>query len=138
MADVDHASLIALRLGHLGMIQGVVDRLAGQSATVKNFCLTLVAGAIALAFSNHLSSPLWIALAAPLLFVGLDAYYLGLERAFRTLYEEVAGRDLSEAGQLSMKQRPSGTISALRSPAILPFYLPQIIVAALLIWKVQP
>lgn len=94
--------LIGARLGHLNMIQGVVSRLATFSASAKNFCITVLAALIGVAFQQNLP---WLFLAAAFVvisFAALDVYYLAQERRFRELYSEVAARTLVDASQFDM------------------------------------
>jgi hypothetical protein len=135
MCTLDAASQVSLRMGHLGMIESVISRLSSHSATVKNFCLTVSAGVFALAVTNSEEQLLWIAVAAPLLFAFLDAYYLGIERAFRDFYHTVANRPLSEAGSVNMDQETARPLKAFISPTVWPFYVPQSVVALLVIWR---
>ena len=46
--------LLSARVGHLNMIQGVVSRLATFSANAKNFCITVVAALLGIAFQQYL------------------------------------------------------------------------------------
>src|SRR5262252_1284518 len=75
---------------HLKMIQGVINRLAGNSFSIKGWSLTLVAAIIAFAVGKDAGSlTILFALAAAIpvvFFWGLDAYYLNLERQFQSLY----------------------------------------------------
>lgn len=138
MADLDQGSLVTLRMGHLGMIESVISRLSGHSATVKNFSLTVYVGVLALAVSETEPALLWIAALAPILFAALDAYYLGIERSFRDFYGTVAMRPLSEATNVAMDQATPRPLSAFGSPVVWPFYLVQAIVAGVAIWKGLP
>ncbi|MFG3639057.1 hypothetical protein ACGF3C_02135 [Micromonospora sp. NPDC047762] len=72
---------------HLQMIQAVVARLSSQSTTVKGWCVT-VASAL-LGFGANSTRPAVAVLAVYVVaaFAALDAYYLSLERAYRTLYQ---------------------------------------------------
>ena len=117
------------------MIESVISRLSGHSATVKNFCLTVSAGAFALAVTNSETQLLWIAVIAPALFGLLDAYYLAIERAFRDFYRTVADRPLSEARNVAMEQEGASLHKALLSFTVWPFYVPQSVVGLLVIWK---
>lgn len=125
-------SLVQLRLGHLGMIQDVVTRLAGYSATVKNFCITVVAGAIVATYAGNKADLLWIAVIAVILFAALDAYYLALERSFRAFYDKVADRPLAQASNLTIRRGSFSWPRALWSASVLPFYFPQVVVVAVL------
>lgn len=86
------------------MIETVIARLSGHSAAVKNFCLTLYGGVMALSVAQNQPKLLSIAVSAPMLFGLLDAYYLGVERSFRDFYRSVANRPLLEAEKLTMDQ----------------------------------
>ena len=39
--ELDPGKIAELRVKHLEMVQGVVTRLAGQGATIKNYCITV-------------------------------------------------------------------------------------------------
>ena len=65
---------------HLEMIQGIMTRIAGYGASLKNYCLTLTTAVCG--FAITLQRPLVAALALlPLvIFAVLDAQYLRVER----------------------------------------------------------
>jgi len=75
-------------LKHLDILQSIVSRLAQHSSICKNWCVTLVAGVLVLAFSKDVrvevrsSAPL-IACILIMIFWAVDAYYHSLERQFR-------------------------------------------------------
>lgn len=123
---------VQLRLGHLNIVQGIIGRLAGYSATVKNFSITLAAAAVAVNLSEDQNGLLGIAIAAVGLFMVIDAYYLAQEKAFRDLYDEIATRPLSEAADLRIDRHNLQPLRALRSFSVWGFYLPQLVVAGLL------
>jgi hypothetical protein len=129
--------LVDLRVAHLNMIQGVIGRMSGFSAGVKNFCVTISAAIIAVAFQKHVPMLVWAAIAVVLIFFVMDAYYLALEKRYRDLYEEVIGRPFTDAAQLSLKPPApsiSTTIKAARSPSVIGFYVLLLIgIVALLI-----
>jgi hypothetical protein len=104
------ADHLTARIEHLKMLQNVIDRMAGASASMKRYCLLVVAAAIA--FAATTDSPL-IALAAALLtavFWALDAMYLRQERWFRALYDEVRGEPSERAPDFRIA--PDATIRA--------------------------
>jgi hypothetical protein len=77
------------RLDHL---QGIIQRLAGNSFLFKGWAVTLVSAVLGFALKDANSLPLaYLALVPILLFWGLDAYYLALERNVRKLYNDGAG-----------------------------------------------
>ena len=74
---------------HLDILQSIVNRLAQNSSTCKNWCITLVAGVLVLAFSKDVqdcvrsAAPI-IACIPIMIFWWIDAYYHSLERQFRS------------------------------------------------------
>ncbi|MEP2717330.1 hypothetical protein [Pseudophaeobacter sp.] len=49
MADDQERLWIDMHMKHLEMLQGVVTRMAGNSASLKNYCMTIAAAIIGLA-----------------------------------------------------------------------------------------
>jgi uncharacterized membrane protein YjjP (DUF1212 family) len=121
-------NLVELRLGHLNMIQGIIGRLAGYSATVKNFSVTLAAAAVAVTSAGGHRNLLWVALAGITLLGLLDTYYLAQERAFRTRFADIAARPLAEATSLAIDRANLRPFKAAASFSVWAFYLPQLIV----------
>lgn len=63
------------------MLQGIINRMAGNSANCKNWTITLVAAMLVLLVDKNMQIPnAWICLIPVGLFYLLDCYYLGLER----------------------------------------------------------
>ena len=90
---------------HLVMIQGVITRMASNSFALKVLAVTLTAGV--LAFTGATKDPDPIIVLAGLLpvvmFWGMDAQYLRLERLYRRLFDAArAERIEPAAGQFSM------------------------------------
>lgn len=122
----------------LQMIQGTIDRMSTSSAIFKGFSATIIAGVSAISFSDVNSWVLLLSFAPVLCFLILDVYYLRLERRYRALYEQVRTEkndvnfDLSapSAADILKKDKKSNVriISCLRSPSIILFYLPMIII----------
>src|SRR4051794_13614111 len=78
-----------LRLKQLEMLQSVVARMAAQSATLKNYCVTI---SVAIAgFAITLQRPIvaLLTLVPILAFAFLDARYLQQERRFRGRFDAV-------------------------------------------------
>ncbi len=78
---------------HLGMIQGVVNRLAQSSFLLKGWSVVLVSALVALAAGRGQAMLLGVAFLPAVCFWGLDAYYLWQERLFRALYDHVRNLD---------------------------------------------
>lgn len=90
LAAQDKALVGQNKIEHLKMIQDVIRRLAGESANVKTWSAGLVTG---LLVASRLAQDRWLVLLAvvPVLtLASLDAYYLGLERRYRDLFEGAA------------------------------------------------
>lgn len=114
---------------HLSIMQGLIQRMASNSASSKGWCITLVAALLVVVADKGKPQLAWIALIPTLLFLALDAYYLALEKAFRRSYnsfiEKLHGGKLSpsdlyvvepEGGLLGLAFRALGSFS------VWPFY----------------
>ena len=81
------------KLKHLELIQGVVNRLATNSAHMKGWSVTLVV-ALFILLARGEGEYIPLAFVPVLAFWGLDGYFLWQERLFRALYDHV--RSLEE------------------------------------------
>lgn len=117
---------VSLRVAHLGMVQGVISRMSGFSATVKNFAITVCAAIVAIAFDKQTPALILSAMVAVALFLAMDAYYHLLEVRFRELYKATAMRPI-DAGSDMLLEAPKATGSnrwkVLKSATLLPFYV---------------
>ena len=77
------------KIKHLEIIQGVINRMAGNSFALKGWAVTLVAGIFALASKDADKLYFLVAYIPIIVFWGLDSYYLLQERLYRSLYEKV-------------------------------------------------
>ena len=80
---------------HLEMIQGVINRLGGNSFQLKGWSMTIIVAATVLIAKPDLPSPYFIfVLLIPILgFWGLDGYFLWQERLFREIYKEISQQE---------------------------------------------
>lgn len=62
--------------------------MAGNSASCKTWCVTLVAAVLVLLAGNSKLNAVWVVAFPALILASLDAYYLGLEKGFRDAYEQ--------------------------------------------------
>ena len=78
-------------IAHLGMIQGVINRMASNSFSLKALAVTIAAAVIALAGTQQNTSPIlsFAGLLPVLVFWLLDAKYLRLEKLYRELFDHV-------------------------------------------------
>lgn len=77
------------KIKHLEMIQGVINRMAGNSFALKGWAVTLVAGIFVLAEKDTDKLYFLVAYIPVIIFWCLDSYYLLQERLYRSLYEKV-------------------------------------------------
>ena len=81
------------KIKHLEMIQGVINRMAGNSFALKGWTVTLVSGIFVLAGKDTDKLYFLVAYIPVIVFWLLDAYYLLQERLYRSLYEKVRNTD---------------------------------------------
>lgn len=98
---------IESRIKHLELIQGVVNRLAGNSFAMKGWAIALVTALIAIAVDRKDGRFAFAGLLPTLLLWFLDGYFLWQERLFRTLYDAVRlGKRDKPEDCFSMDTRP--------------------------------
>jgi hypothetical protein len=62
--------------------------MATNSASCKTWCVTLVSAIVVIIADKAKPNYIWISIVPIALFFLLDAYYLSLERQFRTVYND--------------------------------------------------
>jgi hypothetical protein len=117
---------------YLTILQGVIGRMAGNSANCKTWCVSIVSAILVLIADKGKPDYAFIALIPVGIFCLLDAYYLAQERAFRDIYNDFVNKLVSEharASDLFSLQPMKGfrvvgsTCAAITSFAIYPFYI---------------
>lgn len=76
-------------------IQNTINRMAGNSFLLKGWSITIIGGLLAFSLKEMNVSYVLISLAVLFFFWILDSYFLSLERAYISLYDQV--RQKSEA-----------------------------------------
>ncbi len=118
------------KIAHLQMIQGVVDRMAGNLFYLKGWSITLLAALFAISESDAVLSDKWanaLLFVLLLLFWVLDGYFLSMERCFRDLYDKVRKMNEEEI-DFSMnigefiKLRNRSPLYTMFRPTLLGFY----------------
>lgn len=71
---------------HLDILQGIIGRMASNSASCKNYCITMVGALLALEQVKKESNLIFLALLPIISFAFLDMYYLYLETFSRGRY----------------------------------------------------
>lgn len=74
---------------HINLLQGIINRLANNSASCKTWCLTLVGALVSLAGATGVPGIVTFALVPVVIFGFLDAMYLAQEREYRELYGRI-------------------------------------------------
>lgn len=108
------------------MIQGVISRMSGFSATVKNFAVTLSVAIAAIAFDKEAPQLFWAAAAATVLFFAMDAYYHLLEVRYRELYRATATNPIEKGSDMLLdapKANAASVRKVLSSLTLAPFYV---------------
>lgn len=108
---------------HLGILQNVIQRMAANSSASKAWCVTLVSAVLVIIADKGKPDYAYIAFLPTLVFAALDAYYLALEKAFRTAYNEfiskLHNKELTESDLYSVA--PKGNMSELQWQAFKSF-----------------
>ena len=121
------------KAAHLGMIQGVVNRLAQNSFYHKGWSVILVSALFALAANDARLQFVLVAYFPAIIFWCLDGYYLGVERYFRDLYNEARKRPAGEI-DFSMAIKPLSLLDwacATLSKTVWPFHV--LIIASIIV-----
>jgi hypothetical protein len=124
---MDSTKAADLKVKHLEMVQAIVSRMSNQSATIKNYCITVTTAVCG--FAITLQRPLVALLAVfPITtFALLDAQYLRLERCFRALFDRVRLADWGTPPDFEINLKTAPTVrywSTVCSWSILTFYAP--------------
>lgn len=114
---------MSAKLKHLELIQGVVNRLADNSFSIKRWAVLLVSALLVLSLQqNPLSAHL--AILPILLFWGLDGYFLWQERSFRALYDHVRGLEEADIDfSMAITTFKRSWLGAVFSRTLFPFYM---------------
>lgn len=127
------------KLKHLEFIQGVINRMAGNSFFLKGWAVTLIAALFALSAKDTNPKYIYIAYFPVIIFWILDGYFLSQERLFRNLYNEVR-RFKNEDINFSMdtskykKNKRNGWLSSMFSTTLRLFYPTLIMIMLMIIY----
>ena len=114
---------------HITLLQGIITRLAGNSASCKTWCLTLVSALLSLAGAAHAPGIVHFTTVPIVIFGFLDAKYLAHEKAYRDLFKKVVGEirknkyPLATVYEAEAPLKSGAWFRALRSTAVYPMYL---------------
>lgn len=124
------------KITHMEMIQGIINRMGGNSFSLKGWAVTLVAGIFALASKDTDKMYFLIAYVPIVVFWFLDAFYLLQERLYRALYNKVRVMKVEDVNfdmntnLPELKSKRTTYIDCLFSKTEFGFYLPLALVTA--------
>ncbi|MCI5144700.1 MAG: hypothetical protein D3923_04055, partial [Candidatus Electrothrix sp. AR3] len=111
------------------MYQGIINRMAGNSASCKQWAIGLAYAILVLMAKEGKIEFSWLIVIPVLLFCFLDAYYLALEKQFRAAYgsfiQKLHDGELLESELYRVKTDgtlPKTFVESLFSWAVWPFY----------------
>lgn len=108
---------------HLGILQGIIQRMASNSSACKAWCVTLVSAVLVIVADKGRPDYAYIAILPTIIFAALDAYYLALEKAFRNSYNDfiinLHNKTLTKESLYSVI--PKGEMSTLQFQSLLSF-----------------
>lgn len=106
----------------LQMIQAIITRLAGNSGALKGFTVPVVTALLGVGIDKNSDGFVWLGIYPIVVFGFLDAYYLALEKRYRTLYN-TATEDPDDKWSLAAGRATFLEILAcLWSPSVWAFY----------------
>jgi len=113
---------------HLEMTQGVVNRLAGNSFSIKSWSMAIIGAALIFIARADVANPnVLFALLLPVIgFWYLDSYYLRQERLFRAVYDDIRAQSDTDFSMNPMKHpgKPNcSRASVFFSQTLVVFYL---------------
>lgn len=124
-----------IKIKHLELIQGVINRLANNSFLIKGWTITVFLAGLGFFLNQKQSLALLIIVFVIIIFWFLDAFYLKQERLYRRLYSEVAKNGFVKRFDMDVSKYnteiPSMLLTMFSYPLYL-LYLPLIVVALLI------
>lgn len=121
---------------YLEMIQRTIERMSSNSFILKGWAVTLVAAIFVVSDISAYKYYFLLVYIPIILFWLLDAYYLGMERRYRLLFEKAL---LDDSALFNMRpcDHPEGNrrcfASAALSFSVLLFYIPLALITSLVI-----
>lgn len=116
---------------HLKMYQGIISRMAKNSASSKQWCITIISAIFVLVAKDGSTQFAMLAIFPLILFAFIDTYYLAMERKFidanNAFLDKLQNNQITTKDLFRVKPErgalPFAMWSAFWSPATYPFYL---------------
>lgn len=138
---LDHNDSAVLK--HIDMYQGIINRMAANSAACKRWSITLVSAILAFVVKENQTQLAILAVLPLMIFWFLDAYYLGLENKFRSFFnasiKKIHQQQFTREDLFVVKadgKIPDGFLKGFTSWATWPVYLGQWLLIAAAYWLV--
>lgn len=134
------------KVASLASLQSIIARMASNSQLMKTWAITIVTGFIAIksTFGGLGSISYMVPFLLCLSFSYLDSYYLSQERIFRDVYNNQAKipvgsnvnyLDFKDLIVECSKQEKNSVKSCIKSPSVIYFYIPMVIIATVILIK---
>lgn len=99
------AEQVAMRLGYLAIVQGIVARLATSASAMKAASPAVMAALLVFSVSQNVRFHWALFVVAGAVFFIFHGYFLQQERAFRALYNAAADRALADVVSMKIDAR---------------------------------
>ncbi len=119
---------------HLELIQGVINRMASNSSSMKGWAITLVAALFALSAQDAERRYVYIALLPAFAFWMLDAYYLQQEKLFRKLYDKVRQEPSTDYSMDTSNLAKDSLNEVAARPVLSAFYIPLLLAVGVVVY----
>jgi hypothetical protein len=108
----------------LDHLHAVIERLAGNSFTIKGWAVTVASGFLGFAVKDAKSGIALLGLMPVLIFWAMDSYFLVQERHFRALYNDrLRNPAAPDAAVEGRKTNVSTVIDTAKTPVLAVLYL---------------
>ncbi len=126
------------KIKHLELIQNIISRMANNSFALKGWAVTLISAMFVLSDKDSNKGFFILVYFPVVMFWILDSYFLGQEKYFRDLYDEVRQKDEANI-DFSMKLKSTKSninlwMEAVITPSIYIFY--GVIIAIILLLSI--
>ena len=127
---------------HLEMTQGVINRLAGNSFSLKGWSVALLGAALIFIARNDMANTdiLWVLFLPIIGFWYLDSFYLRKERLFIEIYNEYRTKKNTDFDMSPMKHTDKAKccwLSVFFSPSLMFFYCIELVTIGVVIYTLK-
>jgi hypothetical protein len=126
---------------HLEILQGVIGRMAANSASCKTWCVTIVAAILVVVADKEKPQLASVAVLPTVLFAALDVYYLAMEKGFRSSYkcfvEKLHSKTLAPCDLYAICPSNDGSKlqwNAMKSFSVWGFYVPLVLLSGVVVF----